>query len=184
MLPQVRLQRRGQLECCRRTCKQAQGGSRAESRLGRPIPRRGASPTAEWGRSGAGGGARGDAGAAAATAGSSARREALAAHLSPREGTQQMGSTSERGASPPKDGPPATHTRPSSGRQGGKREKMGVEKMRAEAGDGRCTQTISSSLPRSSHSKSLRGDPPEYPRIPAWDIQGHLREAPVPDARM
>lgn len=79
---------------------------------------------------------RGDAGAAAATAGSSARREALAAHLSPQEGTQQMGSTSEGGVSPPKDGPPATHMRPSPGRQGGKREKMGVEKMRAEAGVG------------------------------------------------
>lgn len=131
---------------------------------------------------GAGPGVGGDAGAAAATAGSSARREALAAHLSPREGTQQMESTREGGASPPKDGPPATHRRPGLGRQGGKKVKMGEEKIgRAEAGV--------SSAPRPSAAGSPEAvtpshDPPEHRRIPAWDIQGHLREAPAPDARM
>ena len=107
--------------------------------------------------------------AAAATAGSSARREALAAHLSPREGTQQMESTREGGASPPKDGPPATHRRPGLGRQGGKKVKMGEEKIgRAEAGV--------SSAPRPSAAGSPEAvtpshDPPEHRRIPAWDIQ-------------
>lgn len=162
-----------------------QAGSRRVPRgelTGTPNPLEGGCPPctvgAERGRE-----FGGDAGAAAATAGfPPARREVLAAHLSPREGTQQMESTSEEGASPPKDGPPATHRRPGLGRQGGKKVKMGEEKIgRAEAGV--------SSAPRPSAAGSPEAvtpshDPPEHHRIPAWDIQGHLREAPPPDARM